>query len=132
MYVYFITRRPRSTLFPYTTLFRSLDRRRGCHPCTSDGSISQRRGREHDDHPFTLCGVACKRLTLCLFLLPGSIALFSDSCLGSRVVHRQAKGAGGTGQRGVDLLSLCGVKRVFGVRISYIKRLRRNSEKEGN
>src|SRR5215203_5474832 len=41
-----IRRPPRSTLFPYTTLFRSERRRRRHHPCTPTGSRRRRSDRK--------------------------------------------------------------------------------------
>src|SRR5438105_10502927 len=44
-----IRRPPRSTLFPYTTLFRSRTLRNHCHPLARSGRQAQRDGRRDDD-----------------------------------------------------------------------------------
>src|SRR3712207_8054422 len=46
-----IRRPPRSTLFPYTTLFRSLDRCRGCRGGWFGGSRRRRRVRSRRPGP---------------------------------------------------------------------------------
>src|SRR2546421_6936545 len=47
-----IRRPPRSTLFPYTTLFRSPSRGAGCR--VDSGAVAPRRGRANDDQSATL------------------------------------------------------------------------------
>src|SRR3712207_7066119 len=52
-----IRRPPRSTLFPYTTLFRSRDARGGCSVCENDHAVD-----DHRAHAFrTLRGIGVRR-----------------------------------------------------------------------
>src|SRR6266513_2686549 len=64
-----IRRPPRSTLFPYTTLFRSPARCRGCwSPCSppcpgcSCGSTSGRRSEEHTSELQSRFEIVCRLL----------------------------------------------------------------------
>src|SRR2546430_9952030 len=61
-----IPRPPRSTLFPYTTLFRSLDEspERPSHTCGTKGSATQalRRSEEHTSELQSQSNLVCRLL----------------------------------------------------------------------
>src|SRR5256885_11662817 len=68
-----IRRPPRSTLFPYTTLFRSVGKCRPAHGChgravrhpqaqCADGRPGQRRSEEHTSELQSPCNLVCRLL----------------------------------------------------------------------
>src|SRR6266850_2953930 len=58
-----IRRPPRSTLFPYTTLFRSPTRRGSGSTCTDPrGTTSPRRSEEHTSELQSPCNLVCRLL----------------------------------------------------------------------